>query len=261
MAIVDFITELFCRIDDAMNDIPGHSQQALSPSELVTIGLLYAIKGVGTRAFYRWLCANYHDMFPRLPERTRLFRRISKHDEWTDRFMASPSVLGIIDSYGIELIHPVGEGRSEAQSGKKGKSNHRWIVGGKLCLVLDNIGRIVCWDCDTANVHDATFHPLIERFEESMVILGDNGFHSASGDPSNLKVCKRGEWNERMKVETVLSMLTTVCHIKKMRHRVWDYFKSHLGYMMAAFNIMAQWDGLEPDQHGVVRLSIARFTL
>lgn len=72
MAIVDFITELFCRVDDAMKDVPHHSQQALSPSELVTIGLLYAIKGVGCRYFYRWLSANYRDMFPSLPSRTRL---------------------------------------------------------------------------------------------------------------------------------------------------------------------------------------------
>ena len=261
MAIVDFITELFCRVDDQINDVSGHSQQSLAPSELATIGILYAIKGVGVRAFYRWLSANHLNMFPRLPERTRLFRRLQTHQYWVDRFMASPTLVGIVDTYGIELIHPVREGRSETQIGKKGKSNHRWIVGGKLCVILDNVGRVLCWDCDRANVYDATFHPLIERFEESMVILGDSGFHSASGDPSNLKICKRGEWNERMKVETVLSMLTNVCHIKKTRHRVWDYFRAHLGYPMAAFNIMAQWDGLEPDEHGVVRLSIARFTL
>ena len=61
----------------------------------------------------------------------------------------------------------------------------------------------------------------IERFEAHMVILADTGFHRAQGDPPNLKLCKRGEWNDRMKVETVLSMLTVVCHLKKVRHRVW----------------------------------------
>ena len=29
-------------------------------------------------------------------------------------------------------------------------------------------------------------------------------------DPSNLKLCQRGEWQDRMLVETVLSMLTLV---------------------------------------------------
>ena len=34
----------------------------------------------------------------------------------------------------------------------KGLSNHRWIVGGKLCLVLNQYGLVVGWDCATANV-------------------------------------------------------------------------------------------------------------
>jgi len=38
---------------------------------------------------------------------------------------------------GIELIHPMREGRSPQQIGRKGLSNHRWMVGGKLCLVLN----------------------------------------------------------------------------------------------------------------------------
>jgi hypothetical protein len=44
------------------------------PSEVVTLGLLHALKGGGNRAFYRWLTCDYRPLFPRLPERTRLFR-------------------------------------------------------------------------------------------------------------------------------------------------------------------------------------------
>lgn len=40
------------------------------------------------------------------------------------------------------------------------------------------------------------------------------------GDPSNLKVCESFHQNERIIVETVLSMLTTVCHFMKVMHRV-----------------------------------------
>jgi len=94
-----------------------------------------------------------------------------------------------------------------------------------------------------------------------MIVLGDMGFHRAEGDCSNFRLCRRGEWNERMKVETVLSMLTVVCHMKKMRHRVWGYFKTRLAYLMAAFNILVQWNGLKTDDQGRVRLSIAQFSL
>ena len=204
MTTEDFITELFCKVDDQMQELTKHSQANLWPSEVTTIGLLHAIKGVGNRAFYRWLDQNHRDLFPGLPHRTRLFRLLRRHQDWCNPFLAEPSLLGVVDCYGIELIHPIREGRSHQQIGKKGKSNHRWIVGGKLCLVLNHLGLVSAWDCATANVHDTSFHPLIQRFEDQMVILGDTGFHAREGDPSNLKLCKRGQWNERMMVETVL---------------------------------------------------------
>ncbi len=73
MTTEDFIIELFCRIDDAMKGIEKHNQAVLYPSEVVTLGILFALKGVGNRAFYRWLVRDYHALFPKLPERTRLF--------------------------------------------------------------------------------------------------------------------------------------------------------------------------------------------
>jgi hypothetical protein len=261
MTTVDFIIALFWRIDDTMGDVPRHPQSHLYPSEIVTLAILFALKGVGNRAFYRWLRRDYLNWFPHLPERTRLFRLFKVHQPWSERFLAPPTVLGVADSYGIELIHPIREGRSPQQIGKKGLSNHRWIVGGKLALVLNQWGLVTDWDCDTANVYDATFHPLIEQFAERMIVLADSAFHAKEGDPLNLKICARGTWNERMVVETVLSMLTTVCHFKKVAHRVWDYFQSRLAFTMAAFNLLVQWHGLQPDEHGRIHLSIAEFSL
>jgi hypothetical protein len=53
-------------------------------------------------------------------------------------------------------------------------------------------------------------------------------------------------------------MLTVVCHIRKMRHRAWDYFKTRLAYLVAAFNIFVQWDCLKPNEQGGIPFSIAR---
>src|SRR6516165_11794242 len=89
----------------------------------------------------------------------------------------------------------------------------------------------------------------------------DTGFHAAEGDPSNLKVGQRGEWEERMLVETVLSMLTLVCHFKKVMHRGWEYFHARLAFTMAAFNVLVQWHGFQPTASGFVPLSIAEFSL
>ena len=117
MTTAEFIIALFYRIDNQMHDVPKHPQAALYPSEVVALAMLYALKGGSKRAFYRWLCRDWRAFFPRLPERTRLFRLFAAHADWTAAFLAAPSTLGVIDSYGIELIHPVREGRSPPADG------------------------------------------------------------------------------------------------------------------------------------------------
>jgi hypothetical protein len=261
MTTEEFITALFCHVDDAMTEVHKHPQAYLYPSELVTLALLFALKGVGDRALYRWLTRDWQPLFPRLPERTRLFRLFRTHRAWANRFLVDPTVLGVADTYGIELLHPMREGRSASQIGKQGTSNHRWIVGGKLCLILNAFGLVVAWDWATANVHDSWFHPLVAHCDEQMIVLTATGFHAKAGDPPNMKVCLRGTWNVRMVVETVLSMLTNVCHFKKVGHRVWAYFEARLAFTMAAFNILTQWDGLAFDEDGFIHLSIAEFSL
>lgn len=262
MSDYDFIIELYCRVDDILQEVPKHSQANLYPSEVVTIGILFAIKGsLGQRAFYRWLVRNFLPLFPRLPERTRLFRLFQSHQKWVRRFLAEPSLLGLCDSYGIELIHPRREGRSEQQIGKKGKSNLRWIVGAKLYFILNNVGQVVDFTCLPANLYDSAFHPWIEQWEGKMVIFGDSGFHAKAGDPANLKICPRGTWNTRMLVETVLAMLHRVCRLKNASQRMWQTLYARLGLTMAAFNLLTAWNGLQPDEKGVVHLSMAEFAM
>src|SRR5215475_1311343 len=261
MTTIDFITALFYEVDEQLCPIPKHPEAHLWPSEVVTLGLLHALKGVGNRPFYRWLTRDYRPLFPRLPERTRLFRLLKTHQDWTQAFLASPTVLGVIDTYGIELIHPLREGRSPQQIGRKGLSNHRWIVGGKLCLLLNPYGLVVGGACASANVPDNTFQWLIRQVDGRMIVLSDTSFHATEGDPANLKLCQRGEWQDRMLVETVLSMLTLVCHFKKVMHRVWAPFQARLAFTMAAFNVLVQWYGLVPNASGFVPLSIANFGL
>ena len=261
MTTVDFITELFCQVDDAMPDIPGHPPANLDPGEIVTLGMLFALKGVGQRACYRWLVRDYQPLFPHLPERTRLFRLFKTHRAWTDRFLAQPSLLGVADTYGIELLHPRREGRSPQQLGTKGLSNWRWIVGAKLGFVLNHLGLVCAWDGNLASVSDKDFRPLVAQFAAEMVVLVDTGFQGHALDPANMKVCKRGTWNTRMLVETVLSMLTKVCHLKTVAHQQADDFRARMAFVLSAFNLLVQWHGLNPDQGGMVHLSIAEFSL
>lgn len=109
----EFIIGLFIRVDTVMGDVPKHPLARLHPSALVTLALLWALTGVGPRAFYRWLHGNYRAWFPMLPERTRLCRLFAAHQDWAEFLLAHPTVLGIADSSGIELRHPWREDRAD----------------------------------------------------------------------------------------------------------------------------------------------------
>ena len=101
----------------------------------------------------------------------------------------------------------------------------------------------------------------MQQVDGRMIVLGDTGFHAAEGDPTNLTLCPRGEWEDRRLVATVLAMLTGVCHLKKVRHRVWAYCQARLAFTMAAFNVLVQWYGFQPNASGFVPLSMAEFGL
>lgn len=53
-----------------------------------------------------------------------------------------------------------------------------------------------------------------------MVVFSEIGFAKRDWHPTKLHLCKPGEWNVRMLVETVLSMLTYICNFKHIRHAV-----------------------------------------
>ena len=69
----DFTIELFCRVDDTLLDQKKHVLSLLHPSEVMTLGLLYALRGQGFRAFYRWVQKELKALLPILPEQSRLF--------------------------------------------------------------------------------------------------------------------------------------------------------------------------------------------
>jgi hypothetical protein len=238
----------FCDGDDRMGDMPQHPQARLWPSELVTIGLLFALTGGSFRAFYRWLAREFGVLFGPLPDRTRLQRLLRSHPDWCACFLADPTFSTVIDSYGIERIHPIREGRSPRQIGQKGKSNWRWMVGMKLCWLINDHGQVVSWAWDTAHVSDKTFLPLVEALDGYTIILADVGFKDKDGVPDNLKLCPRGTWNERMVIETVLSLVTMVRGLKKVFHRTRHHFEAHLAYVTALFNeLLALNRSLQPD--------------
>jgi hypothetical protein len=84
MSTDDCIIALFCRVDAVMGTELKHPQAKLYPNDVVTLARLFALKGVRTRAFYRWITHDERALFPRLPHRTRLFRLFAAHRAWAD---------------------------------------------------------------------------------------------------------------------------------------------------------------------------------
>ncbi len=242
MTTEDMILHVFYLVATRLPALPRQAQAKLYPSEWVTIGILFALKGGFFRAFYRWLKRDYGNWFGdgSLPERTRLQRLLKSHQDWCDLLLSDPSFFIVIDSYPIELLFPIREGRSQQQVGKKGRDKGRWSIGIKLCVLLNDLCRVVNWDWATMNMYDKHFHPVVEPFRRQTIALADFGFRDKAGMPENLKICKKGTWNERMCVETVFSMLTIVCDLKRIRHRLSAYIQMRLAYVVAMFNILLE---------------------
>ena len=109
--------------------------------------------------------------------------------------------------------------------GHKTLSNHREIVGAKFVVIVNNQGRIVRWLCASASCRDSVFCGMIDHLRGQMIVLADQGFHGKEGDPDNLLVCKRAQWNEGMLIETIFSLFTRVLGIKKLSNRMWPRSK------------------------------------
>jgi hypothetical protein len=229
---------IFCCVDDQMRDVMKHPDAKLYPSELVTIGILFSLKGVSFRAFYRWLKRDYAALFGGLPDRTRLARAMKVQPDGCDRFLADSTFFTVGDSYPIELLFPIREGRSKRQIGTKGKDKGRWTIGLRLWWLLNDAGQVVEWYWLPLNHPDKAFNALAEYFADESIVLTDLGFRDADGVPRNLKLGEKGTWNERMIIETPFSMLTVVCHAKKFFHRLPDYLWSHCAYLATMFNVL-----------------------
>jgi hypothetical protein len=156
MITVALITALFSEVDEQMGAISTPPEAHLWLSEVVTLGLLHARTGVGNRACARWVTRDARTLFPRLPARTRLLRLYTTHPDWPQLFLAAPTVLGVIDTSGGEVIRPRREGRRAPQMGRTGLSNHRWMVGSPWCRLLHQWGLMVGWACAIANVANNT---------------------------------------------------------------------------------------------------------
>ena len=105
-------------------------------------------------------------------------------EAWCSLWLADPTFFTVIDSYSIELIFPIREGRSEQQIGKKGRDKSLWSVGINFCWLFNEFCRVVAWDWGTMNVYDKHFHPIVKTFVGKTIVLAGYSFRDLKLDPT-----------------------------------------------------------------------------
>jgi hypothetical protein len=165
--------------------------------------------------------------------RTTLQRQLRTQQQHADRLLAEASLLNGVDSFPIELLFPLRQGRSKQQIGTKSRDKGRWSIGVKVCWILNTLGQVVGWHWLTMNRPDQDCLPLVALVKEDGVVLSDLGFRCKTGVPDNLKVCLKGTWNDRMMIETTFSLLTVICQAKKRFHRTAAHLEARLAYTAA----------------------------
>ena len=111
------------------------------------------------------------------------------------------------------------------------------------------------------NCPDQDFLAFFEEYDGQAILLADWGFRRAQGVPANVKLCKKGTWNDRMVVENSFSLLTVVCNAKKIFNRLEDYIEAHLAYTVAMLNVcLALFHQLHPEE-SPFKMSLAEFSL
>ena len=260
MTTEEIIIQIFCYVDNALPEAKKVPQAKLYPTEVITIGILFALKGGHFRAFCRWLRRDYDTLFGGLPERTTLMRQLRARQYQADELLAQASLLNVIDSFPIELLFPIRAGRSKRQIGTKNRDKGRWSIGVKMCWILNYLGTVVGWHWLPMNCPDQDFLPLVDLVKEDGVVLADMGFRCKGGVPETLKLCVKGTWNDRMMVETTFSLLTVICQAKKMFHRTAAHLEACLAYTAVMFNVLVGLDRQRHPDHAF-KLSIAEFSL
>lgn len=251
----DIILMFYCAISDSLGGQDfKHNHGSLYLSEILLCGVLWGLKGGGFKGFYRWL--EKRKLFE-LPERSRLGRLLNKYSDYCKSFLGKETFFNVIDSYGVEIIKPIREGRSNQSKALcgKGKSNHRWIVGRKICVLINDQMEVVAIMDKTANTCDKHFNKM--AMSDSSITLADKGFRDKNGAPENMKICERGKWNERMGIETVFSLWERICGFKKVFVRSVKAFTSRTLYLAAFHNIALKLN----KSLGINNLSFAHFSL
>jgi len=128
-------------------------------------------------------------------------------------------------------------------------------VGRKVAVTINQNYEVVKVNDEKDNVCDNTFDE--EHKDAADINLTDQGFKKKVGTPESFKICRKGQWNERMGVETLFSLWTRILNMKKSFHRTKEGFRAKIAYLAALTNIIVG----KNEKLGFAKLSMVQWSL
>lgn len=196
---MDYITEIFCAIDDFCKDFESalntalisdrqprrRKAKALCLSEIMTIAVLFHQSGFRFFKYYysHMIQPFWKSAFPALPSYNRMIELLPQCLTALTCFFhqikGQCTGISLIDSTKLPVCHNRRIARHKVFKGlaERGKSSMGWFYGFKLHMVINQLGEIINIAFTSGNVHDVKMLDVLGQ-GLSGVLLADKGYIS-----------------------------------------------------------------------------------
>lgn len=272
---MDYITELFCILDDFCKKFNEELEKVLiltneykvkktglSQSEMMTIVIMFHQSGF---RFFKYFYCHMLQMFwksafPKLPSYNRFVEIMPQCLQALSCFFhqikGQDTGMSIIDSTKLVVCHNLRINKHQVFKGlaSRGKSSTGWFYGFKLHLVINQLGEIINFKLTSGNIHDVTIlEPLTEGLKG--ILLADRGYISKAKakflaskglkilttprknmkKPPQYTEQEKGLLSKRGLIETVNDQLKNIHQIEHSRHRSVNNFMVNLMAAIVAY--------------------------
>jgi transposase DDE domain len=256
---MDYLTSLFCQIDDFCKEFEPQFQQTLLPkpngrnrkccistAEIITVWIYFHfIRMRDFKSYYLWYITTLHkDAFPTMPSYNRFVelarRALPAMLAFLTTQMGECTGIGVVDSTPLHVCHNrrIHSHKVFKDVAQRGKSSMGWFYGFKLHAVFNHLGELVSFFLSAGNMDD---RKGLQQMAGKLfgTLVGDRGYigkklgqwlkeqYGITLLTKNKKGMKPQDYSSEQKyllkrrgvVETIFDQLKNLCQIEHTRHR------------------------------------------
>ncbi len=249
---IDLTINIFAVIDDIIKSIELDSKPGpkgkLSESEILTLMILQPILKpfCDLKRFYRWIKNNFKDLFPGIPEYSRITRLFEKNSEYLIVIMqklANLNSFGLVaDGTTISVMEAIrGKFAKSFRNARKvySTSKKSWYFGFLLEMIIDSGGAIAFINIGI-EAEVKQFEQIIENLRDRWILCDRGNRNKACWqkfwEEKQLKVKITGG-KERQWIENVFGFLKNKLGLDKIRVRKMSSFLARLYAILCSYNI------------------------